>query len=529
MYVIRIKRNNQTIQVKNRPIQVKLASVGKRGIGLISGGTQGQYLRKATAADFEVEWDTITSDEISDAAQSHKFVTAAQLTLIDASIQPGDNITDLTNNAGYISDLSAFTTDDLVEGSNLYYTDVRADARITAQKGLANGLASLGSDGKVPTSQLPALALTETFVVNDQTEMLALTAQPGDIAVRVDQNKSYILTDTDPSVLGNWQELLTPTDSVLSVNGQTGAVTLTTTHIAEGTNEYYTAAKVTTLGDGRWIRDTGDTMTGKLLFSGVSSDFGIDLAGSALKLSTSLVIDGNPQNFNWPFTRHGLQPAAFMYLDSQFGLLRIGTQKPSTYNAIAFELPHNNEYQDAVTITLTSFAPGSSFNNTLNLGGASNRWKSVQVGSDGINSNGDLVLNSASVELTPSPSANVTESGMIASLTAGEDLVFGEVVYFKSDGKMGKTDADAEATSYAQAMALATIANDAAGKFLLMGFVRNDSWNWTVGAPIYLSTTAGALTQTPPSGTDDVVHIVGVATHADRMLFRPNSVLAVAA
>ncbi len=34
------------------------------------------------------------------------------------------------------------------------------------------------------------------------------------------------------------------TDQVLSVNGQTGAVTLSTTHIAEGTNEYFTAARV---------------------------------------------------------------------------------------------------------------------------------------------------------------------------------------------------------------------------------------------------------------------------------------------
>ena len=43
----------------------------------------------------------------------------------------------------------------------------------------------------------------------------------------------------------DWQELLTPTDSVLSVNGQTGAVVLNTDDINEGTtNLYYTDARV---------------------------------------------------------------------------------------------------------------------------------------------------------------------------------------------------------------------------------------------------------------------------------------------
>lgn len=135
---------------------------------------------------------------------------------------------------------------------------------------------------------------------------------------------------------------------------------------------------------------------------------------------------------------------------------------------------------------------------------------------------GDLTMSSTSVVLTPAPSADVTESGIIAPMTAGESLVFGDVTYVKSDGKMGKTDADAVATSYAVAMALGTIANDASGNFLFSGFVRNDAWAWTVGGVIYLSTTAGALTQTAPSATDNAIVPVGVATHADRMFFNPS-------
>jgi hypothetical protein len=102
-----------------------------------------------------------------------------------------------------------------------------ADARIEVQKGIANGVATLGSDANIPTSQLPALAITDTFVVASQAAMLTLTAEVGDVAVRSDLNKSFILKSAGASTLANWQELLTPTDAVLSMNGQTSAVNLT--------------------------------------------------------------------------------------------------------------------------------------------------------------------------------------------------------------------------------------------------------------------------------------------------------------
>ncbi len=53
------------------------------------------------------------------------------------------------------SAFAAKTTDALPEGAtNLYYTDVRADARITLQKGASNGIASLDAGAKVPLSQI---------------------------------------------------------------------------------------------------------------------------------------------------------------------------------------------------------------------------------------------------------------------------------------------------------------------------------------------------------------------------------------
>jgi hypothetical protein len=110
---------------------------------------------------------------------------------------------------------------------------------ITTQKGVANGIAELDGSGLVPTHHLPALAITTTQVVNSQANMLALTAQVGDVAVRTDVNKSFILTATPASTLGNWQELLTPTDAVLSVDGSTGAIDLSGTYLNKTTGRLF--------------------------------------------------------------------------------------------------------------------------------------------------------------------------------------------------------------------------------------------------------------------------------------------------
>lgn len=91
--------------------------------------------------------------------------------------------------------------------------------------GIAGGVATLDSDGKLNASQVNAIAISDTFVVATQAAQTALVAEVGDIAIRTDQNKTYILRASPASVFANWQELLTPTSPVASVFGRTGAVT----------------------------------------------------------------------------------------------------------------------------------------------------------------------------------------------------------------------------------------------------------------------------------------------------------------
>lgn len=90
----------------------------------------------------------------------------------------------------------------------------------------AGNVPVLDVDGKLSTSILPALALVDVYTVDSEAAMLALSAQQGDIAIRTDESKTYILSKEPASTLANWIELLFPI-SVTSVNGKTGVVVLT--------------------------------------------------------------------------------------------------------------------------------------------------------------------------------------------------------------------------------------------------------------------------------------------------------------
>lgn len=135
-----------------------------------------------------------------------------------------------------------------------------SDAGTAAAKdfGTAEGnVPVLGAGGKLSEAVIPAIAITDTFVVDSQAAMLALEAQQGDVAVRTDVNKTFILKVAPATTLANWVELETPTDAVTSVNGLTGAVTLTTSEVAEGSNLYFTTARA----NANWITHASTELT----------------------------------------------------------------------------------------------------------------------------------------------------------------------------------------------------------------------------------------------------------------------------
>ena len=80
-------------------------------------------------------------------------------------------------------------------------------------------------EGKVPKSALPDLGIAP-MPVKSEAEMLNLPAVIGNMAIRTDLGKTFVLMEEPASTLSNWLELVTTSD-VQSVNGQTGNVQLT--------------------------------------------------------------------------------------------------------------------------------------------------------------------------------------------------------------------------------------------------------------------------------------------------------------
>jgi hypothetical protein len=135
---------------------------------------------------------------------------------------------------------------------------------------------------------------------------------------------------------------------------------------------------------------------------------------------------------------------------------------------------------------------------------------------------GIIMLDGSSLTWDVTPGTDVTSTGIKETGTAGENLVFGDMCYFKSDGKYWKADADATGTMLVVAMADAAITAEAEGIFLTRGIVRDDSLTLTVGAKIFASCTAGGQTHTAPSGSGDQVQVIGRASHANYFRFEPS-------
>ena len=217
-------------------------------IGLLD--SQGK-IDKATLADEAIKLQTARTIKFSGAvvANSKTFDGSGDveyvLVLANSGVSAGTYTKVTVNAKGIITSATQLTAADIPALTLSKISD--AGTAASKNTGTAAGkVPVLAANAKLAESLLPAIAITETFVVDSQAAMLALSAQRGDVAVRTDENKSYILNADDPTVLANWVWLRTPDCKVLSVNSKTGAVVLTTSDIAEGANLYFTEARATT-------------------------------------------------------------------------------------------------------------------------------------------------------------------------------------------------------------------------------------------------------------------------------------------
>jgi hypothetical protein len=202
------------------------------------------------------------------------------------------------------------------------------------------------------------------------------------------------------------------------------------------------------------------------------------------------------------------------------------------------ELYHNNTKKFETTSTGVAIPSGQSvdfINSNLGynaikrnstLGGLEIRTGNVASINILDNSNatfaGDIVLGaSSSIVLDDTPTASTASgSGTIVNWSVSTSVTAGTLYVVKTDGGWTTADADSEAKS--TAMAAIALGSNATAGMLLQGFFYKAGHGFALGSPLYISNTAGAFSNSRPTGTGDYVRIIGYATSANYIYFDPD-------
>ena len=115
----------------------------------------------------------------------------------------------------------------------------------------------------------------------------------------------------------------------------------------------------------------------------------------------------------------------------------------------------------------------------------------------------------------------VAGSGHWFIAIAGEAITDRDAVRIGANGLIYQADADAAATMPCMGIAITAGATGQNISVFIQGPVEIPGSAWTLGGKIYVSTTAGGLTQTAPAGIGDLVQEVGVALNATQIYFNP--------
>jgi hypothetical protein len=341
----------------------------------------------------------------------------------------------------------------------------------TTEKGAALGVATLDAGGKVPISELPAAvlgALSYQGTWDASTNTPTLTSSVGTkgyyyvVSVAGNTNLNGI-TDW---LVGDWAvyngtvwQKVDNTETVTSVNGQTGAVVLTTTNIAEGTNEYFTQARArTSISAGTGI--SYDNTTGVITNS--SPSLGGDVVGPASATDNAIA--------RFDTTTGKLLQNSNITLDDSGNL--------SNVNAITFD-------------TTPSTPPTTTGSMYWDAG---NKTPSLILDNDV-----ELQVGQENVVLVYNNSASTITNGSVVAVNGAQGQRPAVVL----------ADADTEPLS-AGTLGIATedIAAGAEGFVTTFGIIRGiDTSTFTAGNPVYLSTTAGQFTATRPSAPAHTVFL----------------------
>jgi len=143
------------------------------------------------------------------------------------------------------------------------------------------------------------------------------------------------------------------------------------------------------------------------------------------------------------------------------------------------------------------------------------------VGAGLLNVGGNITITGA-LHMAGTRVTDDTYSGpAITGINAGATIAQWDVVVMGGAGKWLLADANGDNTYPAVGLAAEAGTDGNPMTVVIGGIIRNDGWNWTDGGTngiVYLSATAGGLTQTAPSSAGDHIQVIGKVISADSIL-----------
>ena len=433
---------------------------------------------------------------------------------------PSAPVTSVFGRTGAISAQTGdYTTSQVNEGTNLYFTDARADARIAAANldDLADVNTPTPSNGEVLTYNggiwgSAAVPSAPVDSVNGQTGVVVLDTD--DVSQGVSNlyyatslfNTDFATKNTDDLTEGATNLYFTSARAsaaapVQSVNGATGVVSLTTTNIAEGSNLYYTDARVQTVISGTNINDLSDiSITGiangeVLIYNSVSGNWengvipsapvtSVNTLTGAVVLDTDDISEGA---INLYYTDARAQAAAA----TQIGLTNINDLADINITTVAdnqfLQYDSASGQWKNETVSLGSPSVGSA--NQFNVSDGSGGWDSAAVYYHNAGSGG-IKIGSSSLPNYP-----------IAAMATGSQTYVGRFVSQASQAKL------AFVSSTTTNNAMVAIGTENSRLLMVSGMV-DFLFPFTDGSNGDVLTTDGSgnLSFTTPTGAVDSVN-----------------------
>jgi hypothetical protein len=208
---------------------------------------------------------------------------------------------------------------------------------------------------------------------------------------------------------------------------------------------------------------------------------------------------------------------------------QIGTGNGNQYNSIWYSLSGVNinvttNTAGTITLSASTGGGGGEANTMSNVGGGEPIFKQ-KTGVDfelrTLVAGNNITITSGATDLTIEALGGVA-SAITETITVGENVVAGDLVYLNTDTKYWKVSNATEATSSTELRLVnATILADASGGAIVQG--RFTTTGLSSGSTYWVG-ASGNYTATQPTGNGDIVRYIGTAINSTELEFNPDAV-----